>query len=202
MTALSVALSTHSPPRFLLRLLRSSELQNHEKDAIWTILSANMSAMSELLLLLCGSQFTSVRQGLEIVNGLGSNGEMERSLPCGLSVYTCCICCRTERFVSWSGGASTRWLLDVSLRLRRRGKTPVLVGYPIPKNIGSRSHLFVHSYEVQLAEGYRGLGLGQFLVDELITIGRKWRMEKVMLTVLKGSRVFPIEVCYSQIFYS
>lgn len=42
------------------------------------------------------------------------------------------------------------------------------------------------SYEVQLVESSRRLGLGNFLVRGLIGIARKWKMEKVMLTCLKG----------------
>ncbi len=42
------------------------------------------------------------------------------------------------------------------------------------------------SYELQVLHGYRGLGLGRFLVDKLVIIGKHWRMEKILLTVLKG----------------
>ena len=43
------------------------------------------------------------------------------------------------------------------------------------------------SYELQVHDGYRGLGIGRFLVDKLTIIGKHWHMEKILLTVLKGS---------------
>lgn len=46
--------------------------------------------------------------------------------------------------------------------------------------------LTVPSYEVQLVESARRLGLGNFLVHELISVAKKWKMDKVMLTCLKG----------------
>ena len=48
------------------------------------------------------------------------------------------------------------------------------------------------SYEVQLDQQFRRLGLGQFLVGELIRIGKSWKMEKVMLTALKGLPTLPL----------
>lgn len=43
------------------------------------------------------------------------------------------------------------------------------------------------SYELQVRDGYRRLGIGRFLVDKLTIIGKHWHMEKILLTVLKGS---------------
>lgn len=44
-----------------------------------------------------------------------------------------------------------------------------------------------HSYEVQIAEAWQRFGIGRFFVDRLLDLGRKWKMEKVMLTVLNGA---------------
>ncbi|RDX52079.1 acyl-CoA N-acyltransferase [Lentinus brumalis] len=50
---------------------------------------------------------------------------------------------------------------------------------------GYEDEASVYCYELQVLHGYRGLGLGRFLVDKLVIIGKHWRMEKILLTVLK-----------------
>ena len=47
----------------------------------------------------------------------------------------------------------------------------------------------IRSYELQLRGSARGIGLGKMLIDEMGRIGRVRRMDKVMLTCLKG--VYP-----------
>jgi GNAT superfamily N-acetyltransferase len=42
------------------------------------------------------------------------------------------------------------------------------------------------SYELQVTETCRGLGMGKWLVEMLEKIAREWSMSKIMLTVLKG----------------
>ena len=44
-----------------------------------------------------------------------------------------------------------------------------------------------YSYELQVAHPFRRHGIGRFLVEKLVAIGKHWRMEKIMLTVLKGT---------------
>lgn len=41
------------------------------------------------------------------------------------------------------------------------------------------------SWEIQVAEQYRSVGLGRFLMELLSRIGQQWSMDKVMLTVFK-----------------
>lgn len=43
------------------------------------------------------------------------------------------------------------------------------------------------SYELQIEDSARGKGLGEYLVKLLEDIGRRWKMDKVMLTVFKGT---------------
>ncbi|CDO76639.1 hypothetical protein BN946_scf184868.g53 [Trametes cinnabarina] len=43
----------------------------------------------------------------------------------------------------------------------------------------------LYCYELQVAENFRGSGLGRFLIDSLTAIGQHYHMEKIMLTVLK-----------------
>ncbi|KZO95019.1 hypothetical protein CALVIDRAFT_555986 [Calocera viscosa TUFC12733] len=43
----------------------------------------------------------------------------------------------------------------------------------------------VYCYELQVAPSARRLGMGKFLVDQLILLAREYRMRKVMLTCLK-----------------
>ncbi|KAI1793910.1 acyl-CoA N-acyltransferase [Ganoderma leucocontextum] len=45
----------------------------------------------------------------------------------------------------------------------------------------------VYCYELQVADGFRYRGLGRLLVGKLVTIGKYWHMEKILLTVLKGN---------------
>ena len=46
------------------------------------------------------------------------------------------------------------------------------------------------SYDLQSAEHFREFGLEEFLVHELLDMGNRWNMEKVILTVLKGELPF------------
>ncbi|KAH8102464.1 acyl-CoA N-acyltransferase [Cristinia sonorae] len=46
----------------------------------------------------------------------------------------------------------------------------------------------LYCYEVQVAGESRGFGLGKQLMDFLASIGKKWRMECLMLTVLKVNK--------------
>ncbi|KAI0348469.1 hypothetical protein BDW22DRAFT_1350681 [Trametopsis cervina] len=51
----------------------------------------------------------------------------------------------------------------------------------------------LYCYELQIAEPWRRYGVGRSLMTMLIDIGRHWRMQKLMLTVLKaneGARKF------------
>jgi GNAT superfamily N-acetyltransferase len=42
------------------------------------------------------------------------------------------------------------------------------------------------SYELQVADAAQGMGIGKKLMNELITLGRAFNMEKILLTVFKG----------------
>ena len=42
------------------------------------------------------------------------------------------------------------------------------------------------SYELQVSPQFRTFGLGTLLLQKLSLIGKRWGMEKIMLTVLKG----------------
>ena len=44
----------------------------------------------------------------------------------------------------------------------------------------------MESYELQVAEQARGLGLAKMLMDEMEMIGRRRGMDKAILTCLKG----------------
>ena len=53
--------------------------------------------------------------------------------------------------------------------------------------LGPHSHNFtVYSYELQVSKPFRSSGLGRFILDKLLMIGKHWGMAKVMLTVLKS----------------
>ncbi|KAI0715240.1 acyl-CoA N-acyltransferase [Earliella scabrosa] len=45
----------------------------------------------------------------------------------------------------------------------------------------------VYCYEFQVADGFRGCGLGRFFVETLTRVGKHWQMEKLLLTVLKSN---------------
>ncbi|KAI0800909.1 acyl-CoA N-acyltransferase [Fomes fomentarius] len=51
--------------------------------------------------------------------------------------------------------------------------------------LGDEDEDSVYCYELQVVEGYRGYGLGQFFVDKLTRIRKHWKMEKILLTCLK-----------------
>ncbi|KAI0094735.1 acyl-CoA N-acyltransferase [Irpex rosettiformis] len=48
--------------------------------------------------------------------------------------------------------------------------------------------MFKFDYEVQVAESWRRYGIGRFLVDQIIQIARRFKMQKVLLTVLKANK--------------
>ena len=48
--------------------------------------------------------------------------------------------------------------------------------------------LITRSYELQVSSTVRRRGLGKMLMQQLWKIGSSWKMEKIMLTVLKGQR--------------
>ncbi|RPD82007.1 acyl-CoA N-acyltransferase [Lentinus tigrinus ALCF2SS1-7] len=61
-----------------------------------------------------------------------------------------------------------------------------LVAYTMFRfEVGYEEDPSVYCYELQVCDGFRGLGLGRFLVDKLAIIGKHWHMEKILLTVLK-----------------
>lgn len=60
-----------------------------------------------------------------------------------------------------------------------------IVGFSMFRFDYEEGEKLLYCYEVQLDENSRRLGLGHFLMEELIRIGKAWNMEKVMLTVLK-----------------
>ncbi|KAI0756644.1 acyl-CoA N-acyltransferase [Daedaleopsis nitida] len=43
----------------------------------------------------------------------------------------------------------------------------------------------IYCYEMQVSDGFRGYGLCRFFVEKLNLIGKYWKMEKILLTVLK-----------------
>jgi len=45
----------------------------------------------------------------------------------------------------------------------------------------------VDSYELQIDQSCKGLGIGRILMDMLQALGEEWSMEKVMLTVFKSN---------------
>lgn len=45
-----------------------------------------------------------------------------------------------------------------------------------------------YCYEIQLKESARGKGLGEYLMKLLEEIGKRWQMDKVMLTVFKANK--------------
>jgi GNAT superfamily N-acetyltransferase len=45
-----------------------------------------------------------------------------------------------------------------------------------------------YSYDLQVTRFFQGTGLGKTLMRQLANIGSAWKMEKVMLTVFKGSK--------------
>lgn len=49
------------------------------------------------------------------------------------------------------------------------------------------AHMRDDSYEMQVSDGSRGCGLCRFFVESLKLIGKHWKMEKILLTVLKGT---------------
>lgn len=51
--------------------------------------------------------------------------------------------------------------------------------------------LHASSYEIQVASSSRGKGLGTRLMQDLLMIGARQRMHKIMLTVLKSKQAAP-----------
>lgn len=45
----------------------------------------------------------------------------------------------------------------------------------------------LYCYELQIADEYQRKGLGAFLMEALETIAQRWKMEKLVLTVLKNN---------------
>ncbi|KAI0660436.1 acyl-CoA N-acyltransferase [Cubamyces menziesii] len=45
----------------------------------------------------------------------------------------------------------------------------------------------LYCYELQVSKPFRSSGLGRFILDKLLMIGKHWGMAKVMLTVLKSN---------------
>ncbi|KAI0330544.1 acyl-CoA N-acyltransferase [Cubamyces sp. BRFM 1775] len=45
----------------------------------------------------------------------------------------------------------------------------------------------LYCYELQVSELFRNSGLGRFIVDKLLMIGKYWGMDRVILTVLKSN---------------
>lgn len=51
-----------------------------------------------------------------------------------------------------------------------------------------------YSYELQVTASRQGMGLGKRLINELVTLGRAFNMEKILLTVFKGLHPF-LDMC-------
>ncbi|KAL0072038.1 hypothetical protein AAF712_000961 [Marasmius tenuissimus] len=66
-------------------------------------------------------------------------------------------------------------------------------------------HIFksVSSYELQVRDLYQGKSLGKILMGDIESIAQNWKMEKIMLTVLKGESgglfppLIPMIICSS-----
>lgn len=47
--------------------------------------------------------------------------------------------------------------------------------------------MFCCSYELQIEDGYKNKGLGEFLMKALESLAKVWSMERVVLTLLKNN---------------
>ncbi|EKM61181.1 uncharacterized protein PHACADRAFT_134503 [Phanerochaete carnosa HHB-10118-sp] len=136
--------------RFSVRLLKSSELTNEERDSMWAIIEHNMSTMS--------SQ-----------SSMGWDAEDKQK----------------ETFHSDSRFIILSVATSESDTGRSEQQGAQVIGFSVFRFDYEEGEKLLYCYEVQLCESSRRLGLGRFLMHEIIRIGRAWNMEKVMLTVLK-----------------
>ncbi|KIP12439.1 hypothetical protein PHLGIDRAFT_123988 [Phlebiopsis gigantea 11061_1 CR5-6] len=61
----------------------------------------------------------------------------------------------------------------------------VVVGFSVFKFGYEEGETLLSCYDIQLAGDFQKLGLEEFLACEMLDLGTRWNMEKVMLTVLK-----------------
>jgi GNAT superfamily N-acetyltransferase len=71
-------------------------------------------------------------------------------------------------------------------RFEREAKQDVVYWWVQCRRLQTPSSPIEKSYELQVTEESRGLGVGKFLMGALFDIGSRWRMKNVMLTVFKG----------------
>ncbi|KAK7058905.1 hypothetical protein VNI00_001529 [Paramarasmius palmivorus] len=64
----------------------------------------------------------------------------------------------------------------------------VIAGYAMFRFEYEDGFDLLYCYELQIQETYQKRGLGRFLMELLIAVGEKWRMHKVMLTVIKANK--------------
>ncbi|KAK0198411.1 acyl-CoA N-acyltransferase [Armillaria mellea] len=69
----------------------------------------------------------------------------------------------------------------------RRTDTQALSGYTIFRFEHENDSDMLYCYELQVSNASRRSGLGRKLMDLLGSIGRSWRMQKIMLTVFEAN---------------
>lgn len=80
-------------------------------------------------------------------------------------------------------------------RFEREAKQDVVYWWVQCYGLEAPSSLIDESYELQVTEESRGLGVGKLLMGSLFDIGSRWRMKNVMLTVFKGKLRYTASTC-------
>ncbi|KAF6765987.1 acyl-CoA N-acyltransferase [Ephemerocybe angulata] len=63
-----------------------------------------------------------------------------------------------------------------------------LVAFSMFRFENEEEYCVLYCYELQVKEEMRGMGIGRCLMNVLECIGSEWRMQKLMLTVLKANK--------------
>ncbi|KAI0931959.1 hypothetical protein AcW2_000723 [Taiwanofungus camphoratus] len=71
---------------------------------------------------------------------------------------------------------------------KREGPVKPIVAFTMFRFDREEGENVVYCYELQVHREMRRAGLGRFLVEQLLSIGPKWGMKKIMLTVLKTNQ--------------
>ncbi|KAL7423021.1 hypothetical protein Q5752_002320 [Cryptotrichosporon argae] len=159
-----------SSPPCTLTLVASSSLTRDSRDALYALFDSNMAALS------AGTSmaYTPRAKRAEMFDP-AARYVIARETGTGAGAGT-----------STAMGMPMPGALEVDAD---EGEDEVLgfVGwrFDTEETAGPRDAEVVYLYELHLAPRARGTGLADVLMDELEAVGRRWGMEKVMLTVLK-----------------
>ncbi|KAI0963801.1 hypothetical protein AcW1_000774 [Taiwanofungus camphoratus] len=157
--------------RYELQVFTSSELSDGDKKAIWTLFEQNMhdlydSAAHPFCCLTLWRRYVSSSFGW---NEAAKRQELFHTL---------------SRFVVVRRDETK----DNGEPAKREGPVKPIVAFTMFRFDREEGENVVYCYELQVHREMRRAGLGRFLVEQLLSIGPKWGMKKIMLTVLKTNQ--------------